>query len=131
VASWNCTDAFLDFNYQRAKRPQDHGDYLAARANFRRESYRVWRCSSMFLLACALMFNWPLSTLYVTFGLLVFAYSEAVNSSLDRLYRLSAQDAFRQEREKRRRALEMARSQRNRAVSAEAEVTELQEAQDG
>lgn len=109
VSSWNWSDSFLDFNFQRRIRPQNQGDYLAARSNFRRESYRLWRLASMCLLATSLLFNWSLSTLFVTFGLLVFAYSEAVNSSLDRLYRLGAQAIFQEEREKRQRALELAR----------------------
>jgi hypothetical protein len=130
VSSWNWTDAMLDFEYQRRRRPQNNGDYLAARANFRRESYRLWRLSSMCLLAMSLLFNWQLSTLFVTFGLLVFAYSEAVNSSLDRLYRLGAQEAFRAERVKRMRALELARIARSQAATetARADKSEAREA---
>jgi hypothetical protein len=132
VASWNWLDAMMDWRWQRTRKPITEGDYLAARANFRRESYRMWRLASMNVLSFSLLLNWPLSTLYVTFGLLVFAYSEAVNSSLDRVYRLHAQELFRQERDKRRRALEAQREERQRRKVAEAEVVQLEtEAGDG
>lgn len=131
VSSFNWVDAMLDFRHERHRRPQNQGDYLAARSNFRRESYRLWRLTSMCLLATALLFNWALSTLFVTFGLLVFAYSEAVNSSLDRLYRLSAQALFQEERVKRLRALEMARAARAAVAgeSARADKSERREAE--
>lgn len=131
VSSFNWLDAMVDFRHERNRRPQNQGDYLAARSNFRRESYRLWRLVSMCLLATALLFNWRLSTLFVTFGLLVFAYSEAVNSSLDRLYRLSAQALFQEERVKRLRALEMARAARAATAgeAARADKSERREAE--
>jgi hypothetical protein len=122
VSSFNWVDAFLDFLYQYRRRPGFYGDFLAARSNFRRESYRLWRLSAMCTIAVSLFFNWGLSTLIITFGLLIFAYSEAVNSSLDRLYRIGAQRLFREEREKRRKLLELARAARSAKVVADAEA---------
>lgn len=120
VSGWNWVDAALDFRAQNRKREKDTGDYLAARASFRRESYRIWRTSSMLIVALALLFNWQFSTLYFTFGFLIFAYSEAVNSALDRLYRQSAYASFAEERVRRQRLIEMARAER-RKVTMETE----------
>jgi hypothetical protein len=112
ISATNWIDAFLDFRYQYPRRHSNQGDFLAARSNFRRESYRLWRLSAMCTIALSLLHNWAISTLIITFGLLIHAYSEAVNSSLDRLYRIGAQRLFREEREKRRRLLELARQAR-------------------
>lgn len=120
VSAWNWMDSFLDFTLQRNKKPRQTGEYLASRSAFRRESYRLWRVSSMFLVACALIFNWGLSSLILTFGFLVFSFSEMTNSLLDRLYRLEAQDFFREDRERRQRILTEARMARYQASIATA-----------
>ena len=122
VSATNWIDAFLDFRYQYPRRHGFQGDFLAARSNFRRESYRLWRLSAMCTIALSLLFNWRVTTLVITFGLLIHAYSEAVNSSLDRLYRIGAQRLFRAEREKRRRLLELARQARAAKTVADADA---------
>lgn len=129
VSAWNWTDAFIDYNYQGRRRKEgeyDDGEWLAARANFRRESYRLWRVSFMALLGVSLSLNWAVGAILVVVALLIYAYSEAVNSMLDRLYRREAYALFQREREKRMRALALAQEKAREARAAQAKIALLE-----
>lgn len=130
VSAWNWTDAFIDYSYQGRRRKEgqyDDGEWLAARANFRRESYRLWRVTFMALLGISLSLNWAIGAILVVVALLIYAYSEAVNSMLDRLYRREAYALFQRERAKRESALRLAQQKAREARAAQAKIAALEQ----